>query len=147
MKIVEVVGDLFSAPDDFYFAHCVSADFKLGAGIAKQFDEKYDMRTKLLNRCIGGRYLVGTTRLIDRTFNLITKTRYWEKPTYDDFVKCIYSLKELIIKHHISNLAIPRLGCGLDQLDWNVVKTIIEYAFVDVDVNIYVYSKRGLTDE
>ena len=31
--------DLFSVSSDYYLAHCISADFKMGAGIAKKFTE------------------------------------------------------------------------------------------------------------
>ena len=31
--------DLFSVSPDYYLVHCISADFKMGAGIAKKFTE------------------------------------------------------------------------------------------------------------
>ena len=37
MTYKEEYRDLFSAPDEYYFAQCISADFKMGAGIALQF--------------------------------------------------------------------------------------------------------------
>ena len=37
MELVEVKKDLFSVEPNYYLAHCVSADFVLGAGIARQF--------------------------------------------------------------------------------------------------------------
>lgn len=33
----EIHGDLFSVDDSYHLAHCISADFALGAGIAVQF--------------------------------------------------------------------------------------------------------------
>lgn len=33
----EISGDLFSAPSDYALAHCVSADLRMGAGIAVKF--------------------------------------------------------------------------------------------------------------
>ncbi len=37
MTYKEEYRDLFSAPDEYYFAQCISADFKMGgAGIALQ---------------------------------------------------------------------------------------------------------------
>ena len=39
--------DLFTVPQGYYLAHCISADFALGAGIAKTFDAVYNMRFKL----------------------------------------------------------------------------------------------------
>lgn len=39
--------DLFTVPQDYILCHCISADFALGAGIAKQFDERFNLRKKL----------------------------------------------------------------------------------------------------
>lgn len=83
MKYVEIKGDLFSAPQGFYLAHCISTDFALGAGIAKKFDEVYNMRFKLHKRFPNERFgYVGKALLIDNVFNLVTKYKYYHKPTY-----------------------------------------------------------------
>ena len=36
MKITEIKQDLFTMPSDYALVHCIGADFKLGAGIAKK---------------------------------------------------------------------------------------------------------------
>lgn len=46
MIIKEVKKDLFTVSDDYALAHCISADFALGAGIAKEFDDLFDARQK-----------------------------------------------------------------------------------------------------
>lgn len=46
MTIKEEKRDLFTMPSDYALAHCISADFKLGAGIARKFDELFDARQK-----------------------------------------------------------------------------------------------------
>ena len=43
----EVQQDLFTVPQGYYLAHCISSDFALGAGIAVKFDEVYNMKFKL----------------------------------------------------------------------------------------------------
>lgn len=47
MIIKEVKKDLFTVSDDYALAHCISADFALGAGIAKEFDRRFDARKKI----------------------------------------------------------------------------------------------------
>ena len=49
MTITIAKKDLFTVPQGYYLAHCISADFALGAGIAKVFDEVYNMRFKLFS--------------------------------------------------------------------------------------------------
>ena len=33
----------------------------------------------------------------------------------------------------------PKIGCGLDKLDWNVVITIIKNVFLETTIKIDVY--------
>lgn len=42
MNIKEEQRDLFTAPQGYYLAHCISGDYALGAGIAKQFVDVYN---------------------------------------------------------------------------------------------------------
>ena len=41
--------DLFSVPKDYSLVHCISADFALGAGIAKEFTKR-GVKKELLRR-------------------------------------------------------------------------------------------------
>ena len=44
MKYKEEVKDLFSVSEDYYFAHCISADFGMGKGIVVEFNKRFDMK-------------------------------------------------------------------------------------------------------
>ena len=46
MKIVEKKMNLFDTPNRFMLAHCVSVDFTLGAGIAKEGSSQFTHRLK-----------------------------------------------------------------------------------------------------
>ena len=50
-----VKSDLFSTKDRT-LAHCVSSDFALGAGIARQFQDKYHIRDILKKKLDGEQY-------------------------------------------------------------------------------------------
>lgn len=47
MTYKEEKRDLFTVDDSYYLAHCISADFKLGAGIAVEFDRHFDLLIKI----------------------------------------------------------------------------------------------------
>ena len=49
-NITEQKGDLFTCPDTSSMAHCVSADFNMGAGIARKFKSKFKDVDKLLEQ-------------------------------------------------------------------------------------------------
>lgn len=138
MVLKEIRGNLFSADKKFYFAHCISSDFALGKGIAVQFNTVYDMRNRLRKECGPIGQCPGCVR-IDNVYNLITKPRYFNKPTYDSLEQSLLLMKEDILENDIHYLAIPKLGCGLDRLDWEIVKNILENVFKDIDIEIEVY--------
>ena len=142
MTIKEENRDLFTVPQGYYLAHCISGDFALGAGIAKQFVEIYNMKEKLndwFSLEDGEKYgYVGEALLVDNVFNLVTKPRCYHKPTYDTLRSALEDMKGYIISLKITKLAIPQIGCGLDRLDWDCVKELIEEIFDDIDINILV---------
>ena len=142
MTIREEKRDLFTVSQGYYLAHCISGDYALGAGIAKQFDKIYNMREKLFHMYPlnpGTKYgHVGEALLVDNVFNLVTKPRSFQKPTYDDLEDAIEDMAEQMYDKEITRLAIPLLGCGLDRLEWDNVKAIIENQFDYTDVDILV---------
>ena len=48
-------------------------------------------------------------------------------------------MREHCEKHFVQELAMPRIGCGLDRLDWNVVKKMIKDIFKNDDIKITIY--------
>ena len=47
MEFREEKRDLFSVPNDYYLAHCISADFAMGKGIVVEFNRRFDMKNQL----------------------------------------------------------------------------------------------------
>ena len=138
MKITIEKKDLFTVPQGYYLAHCISADFALGAGIAKTFDKVYNMRFKLFREYDNYEYDGGDALLIDNVFNLVTKPKCFHKPTYDSLTEALMVMKEMIIDLSITKLAMPLIGCGLDRLEWARVYDIICEVFEDTDVEILI---------
>lgn len=138
MTITTVKKDLFTMPQGYYLAHCISADFALGAGIAKTFDTVYNMRHKLFKDRPNYVYNGGDAILIDNTFNLVTKAKYWHKPTYDSMREALEMMREHLEFMDVTKLAMPRVGCGLDRLQWNQVYDIICDVFNDMDIEIVI---------
>ena len=130
--------DLFTVPQGYYLAHCISADFALGAGIAKIFDEVYNMRFKLFREFDEYFYDGGDALLIDNVFNLVTKPRCYHKPTYGALREALEAMKNVMEMNATTKLAMPKIGCGLDRLEWDRVFDIICEVFEDTDVEILI---------
>jgi hypothetical protein len=143
MIFKEEKRDLFSVEDKYYFAHCISADYQLGAGIAVEFEKRFKLK-RVLNEV--GDHKYPKCRRIDNVFNLVTKEKYWHKPTYEDLITSLEIMKlsiQLTNKYDkayppITHIAMPRIGCGLDKLEWSKVREIIKDIFKDMDIEILV---------
>ena len=137
MTYREEYRDLFSMPHDFALIHCISSDFKMGAGIARKFAEmgvkKQLIQEYSQQECWWGRGYVRMTWPDEncpyRVYNLITKQFYYQKPTLETFKEAVYAAGKCCCMANRFKVAMPMIGCGLDKLDWKDVKPIIQSAF------------------
>lgn len=152
MYYTEKVCDIFDGDGGArVYAQCVSADFAMGKGIAVEFNAKFDCRNELLK--MYRNTLSGVWRpsgpcirfvRAGRVYCLVTKDRYWQKPTVGTLVLALESmrkdLRELADKSleegRRLTLVIPPLGCGLDRLDYAQVKQLVMASFADMDLDI-----------
>lgn len=138
MTIITEKRDLFTMPQGYYLAHCISSDFALGAGIAKTFDSVYNMRFKLFKNYPDYKYNGGDALLIANVFNLVTKDKYWHKPTYKSVREALEMMKEQMDFVGATKLAMPKIAAGLDRLEWQKVYDIICEVFEDTDIEIVI---------
>lgn len=140
----EEIRDLFTVSEDYYLAHCISADYALGAGIAVEFNKRFDMRRKLREEApdyweyMQLYNLQGECILIERVLNLVTKEKYFHKPTYKSMKQALNMMKRVCEANNITKVAMPVIGCGLDRLQWDKVSKMIKNIFEDIDIEILV---------
>ena len=90
--------------------HCISRDRRMGAGIAKAVRGRWGTPPKEIP--IG---TAATRKVAEGTVvELVTKDRYWNKPTLADFEG---ALADGFAKTEGAVL-MPKIGCGLDRLPW-----------------------------
>lgn len=143
MILKQSKGDLFRLDEKYALCHCISLDCKMGAGIAVQFDKRFKGMKSYLMRCVSENNLnqpcvipySNDDRII---FNLITKKNYWNKPTYETIEATIKDMAYMCKTYKIKYLGMPLIGCGLDRLQWQNVKELIEKHFKDLDIEIQV---------
>lgn len=138
MTIIEKRQNIFELDrKKYYFAHCIAADCGMGAGIAVEFNKQFHLKQTLLTY---GEILNNfpATILHNRVFNLITKARSSGKPTYVSINETINQMRELCEQNKVEYLAIPKIGCGLDKLSWPLVRTMIDSAFENTNIEILV---------
>lgn len=131
--------NLLDVPQGYFIAHCISGDFTLGAGVAKQIDEAFNMKNML-------RMMWGNDGMSDEywcapcgnVLNLVTKRRYYQKPTLESLREALEDMRKLVDEEGIKKIAMPKIGCGLDRLNWEDVSPMIQEIFDDADVEIMV---------
>ena len=144
MTYTEKQQDLFACPNEYYLAHCISADFNMGRGIVTEFNKRFFLGSKL--RTFHPGYLRKWQEsgmeydclICGRVINLITKEKYSHKPTYDSLRGALQRMKEECRLNGIRKVAMPLIGCGLDKLKWEQVSAIIREVFADTDMDILV---------
>jgi hypothetical protein len=142
MTFEERKGDLFSVGLEYYLCHCISADYRMGAGIAVEMEKRFKIRDQLKKE-YGSELMYPDCVRTGRVYNLVTKRLYYNKPTYYTLRSSLEIMRgsEILQTGELVKIAMPRIGCGLDKLDWELVKTIIQDVFKDSDVEIIVYSR------
>ncbi|XP_022092659.1 O-acetyl-ADP-ribose deacetylase 1-like [Acanthaster planci] len=139
-QMKEMRGDLFGCSDDECLAHCISEDVRMGKGIAKIFKEKFGGVRELLNQGVkpgGVAVLKRGNRFI---YYLVTKEKYWNKPTYDSLARSLRAMADHCIRNNVHNVSMPRIGCGLDGLKWDRVTTVIRDTLGRTDLTVTIYT-------
>jgi O-acetyl-ADP-ribose deacetylase (regulator of RNase III) len=137
MKYIK--GNLFCSSD--HIGHCVSKDLRMGAGIALQFKNKYGNVNILReqNKNIGEVAYFYCDKEERYIFYLITKDKFYQKPTYKQLELSLINLCKLCKELDIKTISLPQIACGLDNLDWDEVKLLIEKHLVKNKIHVNIY--------
>lgn len=120
--------------EEYTPAHCISSDYKMGAGIAVPMKNKFglhDMKSKFDSQYPNCIYYNGV-------LNLVTKNRYFHKPTYETMRQSLLKMKEIVESENMTKIAMPKIGAGLDRLSWPKVEKMVKDIFGDLDIEILV---------
>ena len=79
-------------------------------------------------------------------YNLVTKERFCDKPNLSTLSKTLETMKIHAITNGVSTIAIPKLGCGLDQMNWQEVVKLLRdiFAYTDVQIVVYTLEENGV---
>ncbi|KAJ8974407.1 hypothetical protein NQ317_014901 [Molorchus minor] len=134
--------DLFQVPAEFALAHCVAQDLQMSRGIAAAFKEKFGNVDELRRQRpeVGDVLQLGGDETSRRVFYLVTKHLSRDKPTYENVWESLISLRGALLSQEVTHLAIPKLSCGLDGLNWRVVRNMLEVLFQFTGIEVLVCS-------
>ena len=79
-------------------------------------------------------------------YNLVTKERFCDKPNLSTLSKTLEAMKIHASTNGVSTIAIPQLGCGLDQMNWQEFVKLLRdtFAYADVQLVVYTLEENGV---
>ncbi|CAG8512277.1 5096_t:CDS:1 [Ambispora gerdemannii] len=133
-------GDLFTdSPPTNALVHCVSQDFNMGGGIAREFRNRFNSIKELKSQ----RKKVGQVAYLNRDgrylFYIITKRRVNEYPTCENFMRGLIELRHVCEKFGVKGLCMPRIGTGIDKLSLDFVRESVKHVFDGSDIQITMF--------
>lgn len=120
-----------------YFCKCKNGNRNCKKQIVNRHE---DIQERILKRTrkVGGCIRISYEDVC--IWNLITKEMHYDKPTYENLRKSLIILRKKLRKYEISEIALPKIGCGCDKLEWLKVRKILEEIFCKEEIQIYIYS-------
>ena len=79
-------------------------------------------------------------------YNLVTKEWFCDKPNLSTLSETLEAMKIHASTIGFSTIAIPKLGCGLDQMKWQEVVELLRdvFAYADVQTVVYTLEENGV---
>ncbi|VEN55697.1 unnamed protein product [Callosobruchus maculatus] len=83
-----------------------------------------------------------------RLYYLISKEKSYQKPTYRTVWEAFLDLREKLLIANVLKLAIPKLDCGRDSLDWRIIRNMLEvlFRFTGIEILVCSWNPRGPTE-
>jgi len=144
--VIEVQGNIFEIDPNSVLTHCVSADFKMSKGLALAIRRKFGQVTQLRKQKKAMTEIASIEAGGRTILHLVTKEHYWQKPTYQNLFQTFQNLMKLCTECRITQLNCPRLSYGLDEHEWENVRSMLRYIFWDYIV-IKIIVREELLEE
>ena len=123
--------------------HCISADAQMSKGFAQFLSERIPRlrrvcrRANLMKDQVFPFWDSSSRQYI---YNLVTTKKFSDKPTLSTLAQTLQNMQAHATVHRVSTVAIPKIGCGLDQMNWQDVVKLLRNIFAYSDIQIVVYS-------
>lgn len=137
MKITELEINIMAVPQGYYLAQGISRDLNFKVGLPALFEKTYNLKEKLAAN-YDEEIEIGEVYLVDNVYSLVVKDSSYDKPDRDVLMDALVELRDQMEEDMVTKLAIPKLCCGRNGLEWDDVKAMISFVFGDSDVQILV---------
>lgn len=142
MIYTEERKSIFKNSTDYALAVCISEDAAFNEGVSIEFAKLLPNTTSYVRQMSlkkGNAYLLSVNE--ERTqnvFYLVTKSRFYDKPSQVDFRKAVYDMREWAIRQNITKIAMNKLGTPLDGLDWDDCRAFLVDMFKNTNIELLI---------
>ena len=138
-NITLIDENILNVPIYFKIAQAINADLTFSPkGLTGLLDKYFNIKLQLEDYC-NIEWEVGDIISTGSIYNLLTKRDRNDFVTYDNLETCLKKLKDHCIMDNVKHLAIPKIGCGRDKLDFDIVVSLICSTFGDTDIQVCVF--------
>ena len=123
--------------------HRISTDAQMSKGFAQLLSERV---LRLWRTCRRSNVLKDQVFLFwdsswrRYTYNLVTKEKYSVKPDLSTLATTLQNMQAHATMHGASTITIAKMGCGLDQMNWQDAVKLLRNFFAYSDIQIVVFS-------
>lgn len=138
-----IEGDIFDSPAQV-IVNPVNTVGVMGKGLALSFKQRYpDMFQAYRTACEKHQLAVGKLMLWyapDHWLLLFPTKENWRNPSKLEYIeKGLMKFTNEYANKNITSVAFPKLGCGNGELDWAVVKPVMEKYLKSLPIDVYIY--------
>lgn len=140
-------GDIFDSPAQV-IVNTVNTVGVMGKGLALSFKKRYpDMFESYKQACERHLLTIGTLMLhqeADHLILLFPTKENWRNPSKLEYIeKGLMKFVNNYAEKNITSIAFPKLGCGNGELDWNLVRPLMEKYLRHLPIDVYIYLGVG----
>lgn len=138
-----IEGDIFDSPAQV-IVNTVNTVGVMGKGLALSFKKRYpDMFESYKKVCEKHQLTIGKLMLhqeADHWILLFPTKENWRNPSKLEYIeKGLMKFVSTYAEKHITSIAFPKLGCGNGELDWNLVRPLMERYLKPLPIDVYIY--------
>jgi len=137
--IIEIKGDIRTAPQGYSIAAAFSDDLNCNVGIPKIMDEMFNIVDRI--EAIKRYKKTDAIAKLDNLYLLFVKESSYDTPIYNRMVIALKELRKRCEKDCIKKLAMPKICTGSGGFDWEKVNDAIMDAFMLTDIDIVIYCR------
>ena len=138
-----IEGDIFDSPAQV-IVNTVNTVGVMGKGLALSFKKRYPgMFESYKKVCEKHQLTIGKLMLhqeADHWILLFPTKENWRNPSKLEYIeKGLMKFVSTYAEKHITSIAFPKLGCGNGELDWNLVRPLMERYLKPLPIDVYIY--------